>query len=405
MPLTPRKWSPSCREGATLSESQAVVFAFPFAPFEQSSRERVLQSHSPPPERSSVEETAARIKLVCKRSPLRVRIHLPQHKHVLIDPHLGDRQRLEDLVELGDVLLVLLREELVGLGANVAPIALLDEDLGEFELVPLLRLEVRHGLVLVVEEGRDDLVVVDVPEEEGAGGSAVGRSGDFLRGDEGGVREASDDFASVFDGEEGESSELGAREPKSAYERQREEERGTHMLLVELAPRIEYPPTPDRVLPKPILNHRLDQAPLHPRSKLLIIDPPPRSSRTPHTLGLQERSRVPPPRLLHLAEPFARVGKDAADLKDEGSGFVGDGPGGAGWGRGKAFGEVGNAGDRSEVSYDFVERDRACKEWVGEWEKRRRRGQDERESESSMVWTSFSARSRMTPKTAATWTL
>lgn len=174
------------------------------------------------------------------------------------------------------------------------------------------------------------------------------------------------------------------------------------MLLVELAASVEDPPTPHRVLPQPILNHRLDQTPLHPRSQLLIIDPPLSSRRAPHALGLEERARVPAPRLLHLSQAFTRIGEDVADLEDEGAVLVWDEPGGAGWGIGEAGREVGDGREVAEVSDDFVQGDGAWEKVRVSMGKQDERRENARESLSSIPWTSFSARSRMMPKTVAT---
>lgn len=61
-----------------------------------------------------------------------------------------------------------------------------------------MRLEVGERFVLVAEEGEEDLVEVDIPQEEGAGGSAIGRTGNLLRLDEVGGGETTNDLARIL---------------------------------------------------------------------------------------------------------------------------------------------------------------------------------------------------------------
>lgn len=140
----------------------------------------------------------------------RVRVKVAQHKELLVEALLGDRERFEALIEVDDRLLVALAQELVVL-AHVGALALVDQAAAALELVLPLRLDVGKRLVVVRDERRHDLVKVDEPEVDCARRRAVGRAGDLLRLDETGSREAAEDFARVFDRKERQTGDLQDR--------------------------------------------------------------------------------------------------------------------------------------------------------------------------------------------------
>jgi hypothetical protein len=134
-------------------------------------------------------------------------VKLAQHKQLLVDAQARDRQRLQHLVQLDNHLAIARRQQ-ARIRADIGPLALVDQPAAEFELVLPLRLQVRERLVVVVDQGGDDLVEVDEPKVDGPRGGPVGRARDLLRFDEAGGRELAQDLARLLDRQEREAGEL-----------------------------------------------------------------------------------------------------------------------------------------------------------------------------------------------------